>query len=137
MLPTVKAAKPRGFLKLSMAELAFRVLAAFRAHPHISNVLTHISHANRGNVERSLNSILDLTTTADGLSPLEQNIVNLTVVERGLTVRILKPYFSAILARPLENAGAERLIRQVEALFLGLERKAHQPAPRTAKSQQQ
>ena len=31
--------------KLSTAELAFRIVAAFRAHPHINNVLTHIARA--------------------------------------------------------------------------------------------
>lgn len=50
--------------KLSTAELAFRVFAAFRAHPHINNVLTHISRAKWVEVERSLNRILDLATTA-------------------------------------------------------------------------
>lgn len=29
----------------SAAELAFRIYAVFRAHPHICNVLTHISRA--------------------------------------------------------------------------------------------
>ena len=29
--------------ELSIAELAFRVRVAFRVHPHLSNVLTHIS----------------------------------------------------------------------------------------------
>ncbi len=32
--------------ELSIDELAFRVLVAFRVHPHLSNVLTHISGAN-------------------------------------------------------------------------------------------
>src|SRR5689334_22558247 len=29
--------------KLSTTDLAFRIFAAFRAHPHINNVLTHIA----------------------------------------------------------------------------------------------
>jgi hypothetical protein len=128
-LPPPQATKPKGLLELSTAELAFRTLAAFRAHPHISNVLTHISHANWGNVERSLNSILDVTATGEALSPLEQNIVDLMVAERGIAGRILKPYFLAVLQSLIEHARAERLIRHVEALFLELEWKAQQPAP--------
>ena len=74
-----------------MAELAFRIFAAFRAHPHVNNVLTHISRAKWAEVEKSLNHILDLATISDDLSPLEENIVELMVGERGITGKILKP----------------------------------------------
>ncbi len=58
-LPTTRAllqqyylppAEPRSEARpeLSRAELAFRIFAAFRAHPHINNVLTHISRAQNG-----------------------------------------------------------------------------------------
>ena len=117
------AARP----ELSIAELAFRVLVAFRVHPHLSNVLTHISGANWAKVERSLNSILDLATTSGSLSPLEQNIIDLMCADRGITGRIMKPYFHAVLRRVLEPDRAERLIRHINALFLELEWKAQQP----------
>lgn len=65
--PLLKAAAPRP--EFSTSKPAFPVFAALRAHPHISSVLTHISRANSGNVERSLNSILDPATTSDSLSP--------------------------------------------------------------------
>ena len=58
--PRSVAARP----EFPIAELAFRVLVAFRVHPHLSNVLTHISGANWAKVERSLNSIFDLATTS-------------------------------------------------------------------------
>src|SRR5215468_9283749 len=86
---TDRASKTR--VQFSTAELAFRTFAAFRAHPHINNVLTHISRANWIEVEKSLNRILDLSTTTDGLSPLEENIIELMVSERGITGKILKP----------------------------------------------
>lgn len=115
--------------ELSTAELAFRIFAAFRAHPHINNALTHISRARWIEVEKSLNRILDLSTTGDGLSPLEENIIDLMVGERGATGRILKPYFHAALHRILESSRAERLIRHVNALYLELEWKVQHPPP--------
>ena len=112
------------------AELVFRIFAAFRAHPHINNVLTHISRAKWAEVEKSLNRILDLATTSDGLSPLEENIVELMVGERGITGKILKPYFLAALHRILEPRHAQRLIGHIDVLYLELEWKArHPPAP--------
>lgn len=38
---------------------------------------------------------LEPTITSDGLSPLEQNIIELMCAERGITGKILKPYFHA------------------------------------------
>src|SRR5215472_5930536 len=113
----------------STAELTFRIFAAFRAHPHISNVLTHIASANWAEVERSLNRILDLATASDGLSLLEQNIIDLMVAERGVTGKILKPHFHAILHRLLEPHRAERLIRHIDVLFRELESKARNQEP--------
>lgn len=113
--------------RLSTAELAFRIFAVFRGHPHISNVLTHISRANWAQVERELNIILNPTTTG-GLSSLARNIVDLMCAERGVTGKILKPYFHAALQRLLGPDEAEQLIRHVEALFLELEWKADHPA---------
>lgn len=121
--------------ELSTADLAFRIFAAFRAHPHISNVLTHISRASWSGVESALNAILDPATTGDGLSPLAHNLLDLMCAERGITGKILKPYFHAVLQRLLGPTGAEGLIRHIDALFADIERKAEQPA--AAKAPQQ
>ena len=129
LLPVVEYPKSEGGLELSTAELAFRIFAAFRAHPHINNVLTHISRAKWIEVEQSLNRILDLSTTIDGLSILEENIIDLMVGERGITGRIFKPYFQATLRRILEPSRAERLIRHINALYLVLEWKVQHPQP--------
>lgn len=115
--------------RLSTAELAFRIFAIFRGHPHISNVLTHISRANLTQVERELNIILDPAATAGGLSLLARNIIDLMCAERGVTGKILKPYFHAALQRLVGAAEAEQLIRHVETLFLELEWEADHPAP--------
>jgi hypothetical protein len=108
----------------STTELAFRVFAAFRAHPHINNVLTHISRANWSEVARALEVILDASTASGDLSPLAQNIVDLMCAERGITGKIVKPYFHDALYRLLEPSRAERLIRHIEALFRELESNA-------------
>lgn len=121
--------------ELSTADLAFRVFAAFRAHPHICNVLTHISRSSWTHVESALNAILDPATASDGLSPLAHNLLDLMCAERGITGKILKPYFHAVLHRQLGPIAAEGLIRHIEALFTDLERKAEQPAPAHAPPQ--
>jgi hypothetical protein len=130
MLPLRAATvrKPDTPLELSTADLAFRVFAAFRAHPHISNVLTHISRANWNHVESALNAILDPVTTSEALSPLAHNILDLMCADRGVTGRILRPYFHAVLHRLVGPTGAERLIHHAEALFADIEKKAEQSA---------
>ncbi len=127
LLPTAESTHSDGFLELSTAELAFRIFAAFRAHPHINNVLTHISRAKWFEVEKSLNRILDLSMTSDDLSPLEENIIELMVGERGITGKILKPYFLAALHWILQPGHAERLIRHINALYPELEWKVQHP----------
>lgn len=117
------------------SDLAFRVFAAFRAHPHISNVLTHISRSNWPQVERALNVILD-PAASEELSPLAQNIVDLMCAERGVTGRILKPYFHGVLERIVDPHGAERLIGHIEALFAEIERKAKGPSTVSSESGQ-
>jgi len=121
--------------ELSTAELAFGIFAAFRAHPHINNVLTHISRAKWAEVEHALSRVLDLSTNSDGLSPLEENIIDLMAGERGITGKILKPYFHAALHRILEPSSAERLIRHINALCLELEWKVQNPTPAPHKSE--
>jgi hypothetical protein len=108
-------ARPR--LELSVGELAFRMVAAFRAHPHINNVLTHISRANWPGIEQSLRRILDPATTRESLSPLEQNVLELMCASRGVTGRILRPYFHALLYRNLDRDQADAIIGQARRLY--------------------
>ena len=111
----------------SAGELPFRMLVAFRVHPHLSNVLTHISGANWAKVEGSLKSILDPAATSGGLSPLAQNIIELMCADRGITGRIMKPYFHAVLHALLEPNRAAQLILHITTLFLELEWSEQQP----------
>jgi hypothetical protein len=129
LLPDAEIPESECRLELPTAELAFRIFAAFRAHPHINNVLTHISRAKWTEVEESLNRILDFATTSDGLSLLEENIIELMVGERGITGKILKPYFLTALRRIVGPSRAERLTRHVNTLYLELEWKVQHPSP--------
>ncbi len=77
--------------------LAAHIAVAFRDHPHINNVMTHISGANWQNVERALAELLDADRTSTSLSRLARNILQLLCAERGVTGRIVKPYVTGIL----------------------------------------
>jgi len=135
LLPTEEFSMSERRPEPATPELSFRIYAAFRAHPHINNVLTHISRSKWGEVEQALNRIFDLSTTSDGLSPLEENIVELMVGDRGITGKIFKPYFQAALRRMLEPSRAERLIRHITALNLELEWMVQHPTPAPLQSE--
>jgi hypothetical protein len=107
--------------EIAVGDLAFLVVAGFRRQPHISNVLTHISGANWGRVEQALRAILDPFTASRDLTPLARNIVDLMCADRGVTGRIMKPYFRGLLARILSPHLAALLTHHVTLLFLEFE----------------
>jgi hypothetical protein len=78
-------------------DLAFSLVAALRRHPHLSNVLTHISRSSWPRVEQTLRTILDVKTQQRDLTPLARNMLDLICAERGDTGRIFKPYFNYLL----------------------------------------
>jgi hypothetical protein len=110
-----------GHREIAVGDLAFLVVAALRRQPHISNVLTHISGANWQRVEQALCAILDPLTASGDLCPLARNIVDLMCADRGVTGRIMKPYFRDLLARILSPHLAALLTDQVSLLFLEFE----------------
>jgi hypothetical protein len=103
---------------VDLDNLVFCVAAAFRGHPHINNVLTHISGANWNAVEKALHVILDPRAGSHDLSPLARNIVDLMCADRGVTGRILKPFYHERLVALLGDQVASRLIAHVTSLFL-------------------
>jgi hypothetical protein len=119
--PESASGMPHDDREITVADLAFAVVAAFRRQPHISNVLTHISGANWGRVEQALRAILDPLTPSCDLSPLARNIVDLMSADRGVAGRILKPYFRDFLARILSPHLAALLTDHVRLLFLEFE----------------
>jgi hypothetical protein len=112
---------PHDDREITVGDLAFVVVAAFRRQPHISNVLTHISGANWGRAEQALRAILDPLAARRDLSPLARNIVDLMCADRGVAGRILKPYFRDLLARVLSPHLAALLTDHVSLLFLEIE----------------
>lgn len=80
---------------LEDAGLPKALVACFRSHPHVSNVLTHIGGARWDRIEAALVSLLDPAAGADELLPLARNLLDLLYAERGVTGRILKPFFLA------------------------------------------
>ncbi len=107
-------AKQRAGLSASLdhLELAAHLAVAFRDHPHINNVMTHISSANWQRIEQALAELLDADRPSACLSRLSRNILQLICAERGVTGRILKPYVAALLDRiaPGETAWLHHLL---------------------------
>lgn len=97
-------------------ELVKRMVAAFRDHSHVNNVLTHICGSQWARVEQALRAIVNPATLRSDLSPLARNLVELMWAERGVTGRILKPYLHQLLARSLSRDTAHRLLCQIGRL---------------------
>lgn len=112
---------PHDDREIAVGYPAFLVVAAFRRQPHINNVLTHISGANWQRVEQAQRAILDPLTEGRDLTPLARNILDLMCADRGVTGRILKPYFRGLLARILSPHLAALLTDHVSFLFLEFE----------------
>lgn len=113
--------QPEAVVEIDMDDLVFRVVAAFRRHPHVNNVLTHISRADWRAVEQAIRAILDPGSLARDLSPLACNIVDLMCADRGVTGRILKPYYQELLGVMLGEAVAARFIAHAGCLHLECE----------------
>lgn len=118
--------------EIAVGDLAFLVVAALRRQPHISNVLTHISGANWQRVEQALCAILDPLTASGDLCPLARNIVELMCADRGVTGRIMKPYFRGFLTRILSPHLAALLTDHVTLLFLEYELRSRSAEDRFA-----
>lgn len=102
-------------------ELVERLVAAFRWHPHVSNVLTHLCGSQWMRVEQALRVIVNPAFARGDLSPLALNIVELMWAERGVTGRILKPYLCEVLARNLARPAAYRLQLRIAGLCMAQE----------------
>lgn len=97
-------------------DLAFSLVAALHRHPHLSNVLTHISRSSWPRIEHTLRVILDPVTQHRDLTPLARNMLDLMVAERGDTGRIFKPYFGALLTALAGPNKADVLLSRIHRL---------------------
>lgn len=111
--------------------LVQRLVAAFRCHPHINNVMTHICGGRWERIGQALGVILDPGATRDNLSPLTQNVVELMWAERGITGRILKPYLCELFAKTLPKHVAEQLSSHIAGLSLAVRTRVVTVSPDT------
>jgi hypothetical protein len=107
--------------EFDLDNLVHTTLAVFRQHQHINNVLTHLCGGRWERIAQALSVILNPLATLDDLSPLARNVIELMCAERGVTGRILKPYFHALLARVLLPQTAAYLRSHVFELFLDMQ----------------
>jgi hypothetical protein len=127
-LPPSVAYEPSApIVEIGLADFVDATVAAFRYHPHVNNVMTHICGGKWERVGQVLRVIVDARTTPKDLSPLARNIVELICAERGVTGRILKPYFRDFLARVLPAAVCEAVWDHL--LQLSAEMKRVEPRP--------
>ncbi|MBC6718730.1 hypothetical protein H9Q09_21340 [Aurantimonas sp. DM33-3] len=114
---------------IDAADLAVTMVANFRAHPHICNVMTHISGGNWTKIKETMAAILDVSSADATLSKLAENIVELICADGGTTGRILKPFFDQMLAAYLPAAAGREVRTHVTALFRRTSLSAGAPAP--------
>lgn len=108
-------------IEFDLEDLVRTVVAAFRSQPHINNVLTHLSGGKWERVGQALHIILNPLATLNDLSPLDKNIIELMYAERGVTGRMLKPYFHALLAKAEPPQTAVYLRTHVLRLLLEMQ----------------
>ena len=110
------AAAAGAFDTPNIDDLAFSVVAALHRHPHLSNVLTHISRSSWPRIEHTLRVILDPTTQHRDLTPLARNMLDLMCNARGDTGRIFKPYFGTLLVALAGPNRAATLLSRIHRL---------------------
>lgn len=95
--------------KTEVELLAETLSGAFRRHPHLGNVLTHISSARWARVDEALLPLLNPYRDSFEVSPLTQNLLELICDNRGTTGRIMQPFFRAFLAKHVTSDKAEQI----------------------------
>lgn len=91
-------------------------VGALRWHPHLGNVLTHVSSRNWGRVEESFAIFFDPAADATSLTPLSKNILELICDNAGTTGRIMQPFLLAFLARNLKGEDSTRIQERIWSL---------------------
>jgi hypothetical protein len=90
--------------------------SAFRNHPHINNVLTHVSFGQWDRIEAALGTLLTAPINTVPVSPLERNLLCLLWEEGGITGRIVKPFFLDVCRTSLPPSLAEHCVAGIAAL---------------------
>ena len=116
-------------------DLSFTLVALLRAEAHLCNVLTHISTGDWRAVEQAIIAILNSRTSSKKLSPVARNILELVCDDRGVTGRIMRPFFFNAIARITGKPEMKRLERKIRRLRcrMSLDAEAGVAPPRRAR----
>ena len=96
------------------AGLTFTLVALLRADGHLCNVLTHVSSGDWRAVEQAINAIIEPPMPAQKLSNIDRNILELLCDDRGITGRIMRPFFFEAIGRVAGEAGRKRLEARIQ-----------------------
>ena len=105
-----------GAPELDPAGLAADLVVQLRHHRHFNNVLTHVSRDNWPGVEQALARLLGNFTGPLALDALSVNLLALLSGERGLTGRMMKPWFAEQLCHYTSAANNRSLERRLAKL---------------------
>lgn len=101
---------------VSAEDLSFTLVALLRADGHLCNVLTHISSGDWRSIEQAIVGILNSRTSSKKLSPVARNILELICDNRGVTGRIMRPFFFNAIARVAGKSEMKRLQSKIRRL---------------------
>ncbi len=97
-------------------DLAFTLVALLRTHGHLCNVLTHIASGDWRAVEQAIAAILEPRISPKKLSPLARNLLELLCDNRGVSGRIMRPFFFAAVAGAAGKAEMRRIELKIRRL---------------------
>ena len=97
-------------------DLSFALVALLRAEGHLCNVLTHIASGDWRAVEQAIVAILSPRTSSKKLSDLARNILELACDNRGVTGRIMGPFFFNAIVQVAGKKDGKRLERKIRQL---------------------
>lgn len=100
----------------AIEDLVFTLVALLRADGHLCNVLTHISSGDWRAVEQAITSILSSRTSSKKLPNVARNMLELICDNRGVTGRIMRPFFFEAIARIAGKSEMTRLEKKVRRL---------------------
>jgi hypothetical protein len=100
----------------AIGDLSFALVALLRADGHLCNVLTHIASGDWRAVEQAIVVILSPRASPKKLSNVARNILELACDNRGITGRIMGPFFFNAIARIAGRPAGKRLEKRIRHL---------------------
>lgn len=101
---------------VALDDLSFTLVALLRAEGHLCNVLTHISSGDWRAVEQAIVAILTPRASSKKLSTVARNILELACDNRGVTGRIMGPFFFNAIVRVAGKPEGKRLEKKIRRL---------------------